>query len=161
MILPVLTEPNPLLHQQSRHLQPEELKLPKIQQLIQDMAETMYTKDGVGIAAPQVGESIQLCVINKEYTASPNEDMVLVNPSWEKASAFKATDIEGCLSVPKIYGDVKRFKKIKVNALNKNGQPLQFVADGTFARIVQHEIDHLQGTLFYEKAKNLREITVE
>jgi len=118
------------------------------------MTETMYKSDGVGIAAPQVGVSIMLCVIAKQF-ATTKEDLILINPVWEKKSVLKTTDTEGCLSVPGIFGEVKRYKKIKVQALDKNGARIEFLANNFFARIVQHEIDHLNGVLFIEKAKNL------
>lgn len=161
MILPIVLEPSPILHQRSKNLTPAEAISPQIQELANDMIETMYAKDGVGLAAPQVGESIQLCVISKECTGKKKKDLVLINPDWQKASPFKLTDMEGCLSAPRIYGEVKRYKKIKVNALGRNGKVIQFIASDLFARVVQHEVDHLQGHLFIEKAKNLREITRE
>jgi peptide deformylase len=123
------------------------------------MVETMYAKDGVGLASVQVGESKQLCVIAKNYnTLNKKQDLCLINPSWTKLSVFKAWDEEGCLSVPGVYGKVKRYTKIKVQALDSNGKLLEFVAEDFFARIIQHEVDHLNGILFIEKAKNLHQI---
>ncbi len=118
------------------------------------MTETMYKSDGVGIAAPQVGASIMLCVIAKQF-AGTKTDLTLVNPVWEKKSLLKTSDTEGCLSVPGVFGEVKRYKKIKVNALDRDGNKIEFLANNFFARIVQHEVDHLNGILFIEKAKNV------
>jgi len=159
MILKIITDPNPILHKKGADLTGADLKSDKIQKLIADMAETMYSSDGVGIAAPQVEQSIQLCVIAKQYNAlNANKDLVLVNPVWVKQSVLKKTDEEGCLSVPNIYGQVKRYTKIKVKALDKTGRPVDFIAKDFSARVIQHEVDHLNGILFIEKAKNLHKI---
>lgn len=154
MILPITTEPNPILHKKGAELTPADLQSAKIQKLITDMTETMYKSDGVGIAAPQVGVSVMLCVIAKQF-ANTKEDLALINPVWEKKSVLKTTDTEGCLSVPGVFGEVKRYKKIKVNALDRDGNKIEFLANNFFARIVQHEVDHLNGILFIEKAKNV------
>jgi len=118
----------------------------------------MYAKDGVGIAAPQVGESIQVCAIAKDFTADKKSDLILINPIWEKKSIKRAWGEEGCLSVPNIFGKVKRCKKILITALDTAGKPIKIEAEDFFARIVQHEIDHLNGILFVDKAKDLYEV---
>ncbi len=159
MVYDIVFEPNPILHKRSLDIDSKEIGSREMQKFIKDMIETMYVKDGVGLAAVQVGKSIQLCVIAKAYNSLNNhEDLCLINPSWKKMSVFQDWDEEGCLSVPGVYGKVKRYKKIHVKALDKHGQPLDFVAEGFFARIIQHECDHLNGHLFIEKAKNLRTI---
>src|SRR3989344_547972 len=156
MVLPIILEPNEILNLAGKDLGLEEIKSEKIQELIKDMIPTMYAKDGVGLAAPQVGESVQLCVIAKNFTPDQKKDLVLINPKWQKVSVFREWDEEGCLSVPEIYGQVRRYKKIKIVALDEKGNKLNFTAENFFARIVQHEVDHLNGILFIEKAKNLR-----
>lgn len=159
MILPIVTEPNKILRQKTTDLKTADFSDAKIKKLISDMAETMRVKDGAGIAAPQVGSSLRICLIDGNFNGlNPKHDLILVNPSWKKASIFKDWDEEGCLSVPEIYGRVKRYKKIKVWALDESGRPLQFTAADFFARVIQHEIDHLDGVLFIDKAKNLRKI---
>ena len=159
MLLEVTLEPNPILHKKGRDLTVAELGKPEMKKLIKNMVETMYVKDGVGIAAPQVGQSLQLCVIAKKFSPiNQNEDLILVNPVWKKMSILKAWDTEGCLSVPLIYGEVKRYTKIKVQALNQHGEKIEFVAKDFPARIVQHEVDHLNGILFIEKARKLQKI---
>ncbi|EKD43172.1 MAG: Peptide deformylase [uncultured bacterium] len=159
MLLEVTLEPNPILHKKGRDLTVAELSTPTIKKLILDMTETMYVKDGVGIAAPQVGESLQLCVIAKKFSPlNKNEDLILVNPVWKKTSILKAWDIEGCLSVPLVYGEVKRYTNIVVQALNQFGEKIEFKAKDFPARIVQHEVDHLNGTLFIEKARKLQKL---
>ncbi len=161
MLLPITTEPNKLLHEVMPELQPADLQTAKFKKLVTDMTETMYTDDGAGIAANQVGVAWQVCVIAKQFTLDKKEDLVLINPRWEKQSIRKNWDTEGCLSVPLIYGDVKRYTKIRVWALDKNGKPLDFIAEHFFARVIQHEVDHLNGHLFIEKAKNLHKIEPE
>jgi len=156
MILPILIEPNKILRQKAAPLSEEKIKTKAFQRLAADMSETMRAKDGVGLAAPQVGESSRLCVIAKEY-AGQKDDLVLINPEWKKLSLLRVLAEEGCLSVPNMAGKVRRYKKIKVRTLDKNGQPINFIAEDMFARIIQHEIDHLDGILFIDKAKDLRQ----
>ena len=155
MILPITIEPNPILHKVSQDLTAAEIKSKKIKGFTVDLTETMYAKDGVGIASVQVGNPIQLCVIAKDFTPDKKADLILINPKFEKASVLREWAEEGCLSVPNIYGSVRRYKKIKVSALNARGEKIEFVAKEFFARIIQHEIDHLNGILFIEKAKKL------
>ncbi|MEK7131756.1 MAG: peptide deformylase [Patescibacteria group bacterium] len=155
MILNVITKPNPLLHQVSKNLTAEEINSPATKEFVVNLIATMYAKDGVGIASVQVGNPIQLCVIAKNFTPDKTADLILINPMFEKASVLREWDEEGCLSVPNIYGSVRRYKKIKVSALNTAGEKIEFVATDFFARIIQHEIDHLNGILFIEKAKKL------
>lgn len=158
MLLPITIEPNPILHKISKTLTLDEIKSKKIKDFIADLTETMYVKDGVGIAAVQVGQPLQLCVIAKNFTPRKDKNLILINPHWEKASILREWDEEGCLSVPNIYGSVRRHKKIKVRALDEDGEELKFVAADFFARIIQHEIDHINGILFIEKAKKLRDL---
>ena len=155
MILEITKEPDPLLHKVSKNLTAEEINSKTTKGFIGDLIETMYAKDGVGIASVQVGNPIQLCVIAKNFTPEKLNDLILINPTFVKASVLREWSEEGCLSVPKIYGSVRRFKKIKVSALNTKGEKIEFVARDFFARIIQHEIDHLNGILFIEKAKKL------
>lgn len=158
MILDVLTEPNKVLRRVGDKVAPADLSTPKIKKFIADLTETMYAKDGVGIAAPQVGNSMQLCVIAKNFTPDKKKDLILVNPVWKKTTTKTAWDSEGCLSVPGIYGEVKRYVEINVTALDENGKPLQFKAKNFFCRIIQHEVDHLNGILFIDKARNLQKV---
>lgn len=125
----------------------------KIRTLLDDMAETMYKADGVGLAAPQIGESIQVVVIDV------GEGLLeLVNPEIVRMEG-EAIDVEGCLSVPQIYGDVKRAAKVSVKYLNRQGKNHRITATGLLARCLQHEIDHLHGRLFIDIATNLRKVT--
>ncbi len=155
MVLPITKEPNPLLHQVSKNLTAEQITSKETKEFLANLIETMYVKDGVGIASVQVGNPIQMCVIARDFTPDKKTDLVLINPKFEKKSVLREWGEEGCLSVPNTYGSVRRFKKIKVSALNEKGEKIEFVATEFFARIIQHEIDHLNGILFIEKAKKL------
>ena len=159
MIYPIVFEPQPMLHAPSKNLTQKEIASKETQQFITDMLATMYAKNGVGLAAIQVGKPVMLCVILKQYNAlNTRKDLVLINPTWQKLSRHQQWDQEGCLSVPGLYGQIKRYTKIKVKALSEKGKPLEFIAEDFFARIVQHEMDHLNGHLYIEKAKDFQTI---
>ncbi|MFH1509052.1 MAG: peptide deformylase [bacterium] len=110
--------------------------------LIRDMKKTMHVKDGVGLAAPQINVSYKICVI-----ATIDNDMVLVNPRIVWFSRKKESMEEGCLSVPDLFCPVTRAFKIKVKAYNEKGEKIKFKAEGMMARVIQHEVDHLNGIL--------------
>ena len=117
------------------------------------MAETMYHSEGVGIAAPQVGETIRAVVVDVDREAR-NKRYDLINPviTLREGSAI---DNEGCLSCPDLFGDVERAAKIRVEYLNRFGKKKTLDAEGLLARCIQHEIDHLDGQLFIDIAKNI------
>ncbi len=121
--------------------------------LLDDMAETMYKAEGVGLAAPQINQSLQLVVLD-----DGNGLIELINPEILEHSEETEMGVEGCLSVPGYYGSVSRYKKIKVRALNRHGKTVIYEPEDFLARIFQHEIDHLYGKLFIEKAENLRRV---
>ncbi len=160
-MLDIVKVPAESLRQKSTQVDITSISTDEIQNLIRDMIPTMYIDDGIGLAAPQVGKNIRLCIIGKEAlkldkkNVLPLEDLVLINPIWQKTSLRKEIDTEGCLSVPKTFGKVKRYRHIEVVALDKNGHKLQFEAHDFFARVIQHEIDHLDGILFIDKAKSI------
>jgi len=149
-LLPIKIYPCPVLRQKSQELKSEELQKKDIQQLILDMEKTMKEKDGVGLAAPQIGRSIRVAVINTE-----DGSLVLINPKILRKFWKKEILEEGCLSLPEIFGLVKRSTKIKLVALNKKGKKVKFTASGMFARVIQHEVDHLDGVLFIDRAKEI------
>ncbi len=168
-MLPIIKLPTPSLRQRSIEIDRETLLSPDVQQLIKDMIPTMYGDDGIGLAAPQVARNIRVCIVGKEAVHMDNrpngkekskvdKDLVLVNPVWERVSKKTAWDTEGCLSVPKKYGKVKRYTEIKVSAWDEKGNPLEFVAKKFFARVIQHEVDHLDGVLFIDKAKGVYDV---
>lgn len=162
MIYEIVFEPTKMLHEPSKNVPVTEITSRPMQKFFKDMVETMYVKDGVGLAAIQLGKPINVCVIAKAYnTATLNEDLCLINPSYTAFSKDKEFDEEGCLSVPGYYGQIDRSTKIKVTALDKKGKPLEFEAVDFFARIIQHEIDHLNGHLYIDRAKAIRKSDVK
>ena len=131
---------------------------PELQTLIDDMVETMRAAPGVGLAAPQVAESLQ--VITIEYSEEDEEGVpprlyTLVNPQITRVSSEMITATEGCLSVPGIVGEVERHEAITVKAQNRRGQPVTIKAKGWLARIFQHEVNHLEGVLFTDLTDQL------
>lgn len=118
--------------------------------LINDMLETMYHHNGLGLAAPQLGISKRIIVVD----AGNGESIKLLNPSIVDSHG-ENTGAEGCLSLPGVYGEVSRAEKVVVEALNENNVPVRLNAEGLLARILQHEIDHLNGVLFIDKAIRL------
>jgi len=155
----------PVLRQVARDLTLVELRSPAIQTLIDDMIETMHDADGAGLAAPQVYESIQLCVIelnkNPRYPDAPEIPLtILANPvvtSTVENPADALTDensilmYEGCLSVTGLRGQVRRPRQVSVQALDRFGVPLAFTWAGVMASVVQHETDHLNGMLYVDR----------
>ncbi|OGF28371.1 peptide deformylase [Candidatus Falkowbacteria bacterium RIFOXYC2_FULL_47_12] len=130
----------------------------KIRRLISDMELTMKEKDGVGLAGPQVGQTIRVIIINTK-----DGPLAMVNPKITKKSWRKESGEEGCLSIPDFYGSVKRHKKINVIYTDKHNKKIKLAAEGLFARVIQHEIDHLNGVLFidYLPKKNLKDLPEE
>lgn len=123
----------------------------RIKKFCDDMALTMLEKDGIGLAAPQIGLNLRLAVINTK-----EGPLHIFNPEITKFSWAKEWGEEGCLSVPKVFGQVKRSKKIICRYLDKNGEEKSIQASGLMARVFQHEIDHLDAILFIDKAKKIR-----
>ena len=156
----------PVLRRVARPLSVEELKSPAIQSLIDDMIDTMHDADGAGLAAPQVYESVQLCVIeiskNPRYPEAVDIPLtVLVNPVVTPAVTSPPERLapedsiamfEGCLSVTGMRGQVVRPRRVRVQALDRSGAPLDFVWEGMRASVVQHETDHLNGVLYVDRA---------
>ncbi len=158
----IVTLPDPVLRRKAKAVTEFGKDL---QTLIDDMIETMRDAPGVGLAAPQVGVSERLAVI--EYVEDeddedeavegvaeppkppkPKQLYVIINPEIVKASEEKIMGIEGCLSIPGLLGEVERHEALQVKALNRHGKPVKLKVDGWLARIFQHEIDHLNGVLF-------------
>lgn len=161
-ILEILTYPNPILREISKPVAVFDAKLKK---LIEDMLETMYDARGIGLAAAQVGELKQLLVIDTrpkdeagrryeydemtELEQALPQPLILINPKIVKGYGSTTFD-EGCLSVPTFFDTVKRFEKIDVKAVDHQGKPFEFTVDGLLAICIQHEMDHLNGTLFID-----------
>ncbi|MBW7934840.1 MAG: peptide deformylase [Gemmatimonadaceae bacterium] len=113
--------------------------------LIDDMFETMYAAQGIGLAAPQVGRTERICVVDVE-----GEVFAFVNPEIVGTEGPKEKAEEGCLSIPDVYGDVERPARVTVRALDRDGTPFEVTAEGLLGRCFQHEIDHLHGKLFLD-----------
>lgn len=152
--LPILTYPHPILAQKAK---PVPLVDETIKKLVDDMAETMYAAPGIGLAAPQVGKLWRIVVIDVDYNdedGRPNL-RVLINPEIIKREGSITWD-EGCLSVPGITEEVKRAAKATVRALDRDGKMQEIEATGLLAVCMQHEIDHLDGTLFIDHLSRLK-----
>ncbi len=148
--LEVMKAGHPVLKQVA---EPVDFVNKKLRSFIEDMVETMYESDGVGLAAPQVGLSQRIIVLD-----DGNGLLELVNPEITKKEGSQI-GLEGCLSVPGYYGNVDRYDKITVKALDKYNKKKIIKAEGFLARILQHEIDHLDGHLFIEKASDIHRIS--
>ena len=147
-LLEVLKAGNPVLKRVSVPVERVDKKLKK---LMDDMAETMYENDGVGLAAPQIGQNIRLVVIDCQDEHGLLE---LINPKITFKEG-EVVDTEGCLSVPEIYGEVTRAAKVKVEFMNRRGKIQHLTATGLLARCIQHELDHLEGQLFIDIATSV------
>jgi|SRR5581483_10103676 len=149
MVLQILTYPNPALRAPT---EPVVFPLSKeIQKLTKDMMDTVRQADGIGLAAPQVGKSVKVIIVNLEKNGVPI--MVLYNPKIV-SKGFKKVEIEeGCLSIPGVFGNVKRPKKVTIQAQNAEGKTVKFSDEGWISRVAQHEIDHINGRLIIDLIK--------
>jgi len=133
------------------------------QKLVDDMRETMHDYEGVGLAAPQVHESLRLAVIEVPGSEDRSEAevpfMVLANPVITPMDEEREPGWEGCLSVPDLRGTVPRLKRLKLDALDRHGKPYSLEASGFFARVIQHECDHLDGHVYLDRMADLRSLT--
>jgi len=146
MILPILTYPHPTLRQKAEIVKDVGKEIRK---LAENMAETMYNAPGVGLAAPQIGQSLQLIVIDPTGQKAQGL-MVLINPKIVAAEG-EVEEEEGCLSIPDFYFKIKRYAKVRVKGYDPlKEKTIEIEADGLLARIFQHEIDHLEGTLIID-----------
>lgn len=151
-VLEILHYPNPILNKKSFPVHTIDAT---IRQLAKDMAETMYAAPGVGLAAPQIGHSLRLAVIDITPADQPKNLQVLINPEIVNAEG-ECTWEEGCLSVPDCSEEVKRKKKITVRYQNLEGETLEMIGEDLLAIALQHEIDHLDGILFIDRLSRLK-----
>ena len=152
-IRPIITDGHPTLRKVAKKVDPKEIADPLFQQLIDDMFETMYAAPGVGLAAPQVNVSKRMFVMDVQD--DEHEPAVVINPKIESAEE-EIEMTEGCLSVPGYVGEITRYKRMAVSGLDRNGQKIRLEGEGLYAQCLQHEIDHLNGVLYIDKAKNVR-----
>ncbi|MFH1610577.1 MAG: peptide deformylase [Patescibacteria group bacterium] len=148
MILDILTYPNENLRERSVEISSDELKSDEFQQFIDSLSETMLKEDGAGLAAPQVNEQKRVVVVNIDASGKSQE---FINPKILKKSLRKTIIDEGCLSVPGKFGSVKRPRRIKVKYQDRKGDLHKIKCDDYLSRVLQHELDHLDGILFIDK----------
>jgi peptide deformylase len=132
-----------------------------IRKLAKDMLQTMYSSDGIGLAAPQVGINKQLIVIDCEPDQPTNPPLILINPQIVGYGDQLCNAEEGCLSIPGVYMEVIRPETIEVSYKDENGRPRKLKASGLLARAIQHEMDHLNGVMFVDRVENGLALTEE
>ena len=168
-ILKVARMGHPVLRAKARALHPSEIRTPAVQQLLDDMFATMKEYQGIGLAAPQVHHGLRLFVAG--FAADPGaadegerDDhdvplMALINPEITVVGRETVEDWEGCLSIPDVRGRVPRARRITVRAYNREGKKIEIAASGFTARVIQHETDHLDGILFFDRMKSFETLT--
>lgn len=166
-ILKVSRMGHPILRTKAHPIEPKRITSPEVQRLIDDMFDTMREYSGIGLAAPQVHEDLRLFVAGTKArtlgsTIGDDEDMpliALVNP--EITLVGEATELgwEGCLSIPDMRGRVPRAREVRVKAFDRTGRAMSFTATGFPARVIQHEYDHLDGVLFFDRMTSLESLT--
>ena len=175
MLLKIVAVGHPVLRQTPRALTPKEIRSPEIKDLIEHMRETLREAPGVGLAAPQVGQSLSLAVIEdrseyhkaateaelKERERVPVDFHVLINPRIELLSDSQVSFFEGCLSLPGFMAEVPRSHSVRVTCLDHHGKQKVIEAKGWYARILQHEIDHLQGKIYIDRMQSPTFSTVD
>jgi len=160
-VLPIVRLGHPTLRTPAEPVTLERLATPPLQQLLVDLADTMRAAEGVGLAAPQVGIGLQIFVYEVVDEADPAGGIplhVVVNPMIEPHAGELLYDWEGCLSIPDLRGLVPRHPEVRVRGFDAAGAPLDYVADGFEARIVQHEFDHLNGVVFLDRMRDLQSL---
>jgi peptide deformylase len=161
-ILKVARMGHPVLRQKARALDLGEIRTPLVQKLIDDMIETMVEYHGVGLAAPQVHESLRLFVASLDHDEageSASTPTAIINPEITPLGAEVEEDWEGCLSIPDIRGRVPRAVEIKVRAWDRDGERIELHARHYPARVIQHETDHLDGILFFDRMRSFTSLT--
>jgi len=153
MILDILKFPDPFLRDPA---EPVEDIDESVQQLIEDMAATMYEAPGVGLAATQIGDKRSIFVYDRSPSEAQREYGVVINPKIVSSEGQLVSENEGCLSVPDFRSDVKRASAVVVEGIDRKGKPVRLETEGFLAVVMQHEIDHLNGTLFIDRISALK-----
>ena len=158
-ILKVARIGHPAVRAAARAVAPEALRTPEVQRLIEDMIETMHEYDGVGLAAPQVHVGLRLAVIEIQASDERTQEgvplTVLVNPRVTPGGGAQEDGWEGCLSVPELRGVVSRYRRVTLDALDREGRPYRIEAGEFFARVIQHECDHLDGSVYLDRMRGM------
>ena len=141
---------------EAKHVDKDALAIPAVQTLIDNMIETMVEYTGVGLAAPQVHESLSIAVIESHGPRGDVPLTVLVNPDVTVLDEELIEDWEGCLSIPELRGRVPRWRKLQVDALDRHGHRVELVAEGFAARVIQHEFDHLMGKVYLDRMRDFK-----
>lgn len=162
-ILKVARMGHPVLRTRARALDRAEIRTPLVQKLIDDMIETMEEYHGVGLAAPQVHESLRIFIAGLEEDGDGDEPtlaaMPFINPEIVTLGSEQVMDWEGCLSIPDIRGQVPRHRRVRIRALDRDGKRIERELDDFPARVVQHENDHLDGVLFFDRMSSFETLT--
>jgi len=152
MVLEIVKYPHPALKAQAK---PVEKIDDTVHRLIEDMIETIRQAPGIGLAAPQVGQSKQVMIADISSVEPDNDLIVLINPQVAEADG-EMVDEEGCLSVLDFMSEIKRYARVKVCGLNREGERVEIMGEGLLARVLQHEIDHLNGILILDRVSSLK-----
>ncbi len=152
----IITYPHPTLRHKAKPLKRVDAEL---RQVVRQMFDLMYEAKGVGLAANQVDLPLRLFVVNLKASPDEGEELVFINPVVSNPKGSEEAE-EGCLSLPGLYGQVRRPKQVKVNAYNLEGQEMSAELTGLFARVVQHELDHLDGVLFTDRLSETGQLDV-
>src|SRR6185295_7866216 len=159
-ILKVERMGHPVLRERARPLDKSDLKSASVQKLIDDMIDTMHEYHGVGLAGPQVHEGLRIFVgLLDEEASATSEALVVINPEIVPNSAATEEGWEGCLSIPDIRGMVPRYTDITLKALDRTGRAIELALKNFPARVAQHETDHLDGVLFFDRMKSMQSLT--
>ena len=163
-ILKVARLGHPVLRAKAKPIDPAAITSPEVQKLIDDMIDTMQEYHGIGLAAPQVHESVRIFIagIEKKDPRTGETEIVthaIVNPEITAIGRDLVEDWEGCLSIPDIRGQVPRYKRVRVRALDREGSRIELPLADFPARVVQHENDHLDGVLFFDRMQSLASMT--
>jgi peptide deformylase len=157
-VLKVAKLGSPVLRARSSEIETHDLKKGRLKDFFEDLMETMLEYNGTGLAAPQVNTPLRIVLYEVHAERRPKTDAVpptiLVNPSFEVIDPTEVEDFEACLSVPFLAAKVPRPKKIRVRALDSSGKPVEFVAEDFHARVVLHESDHLDGTVYLDRVRD-------
>ena len=156
----IIHDGHPTLRKVAKKVDPRELDDALFQQLIDDMFVTMYEAPGIGLAAPQSNVSKRIFTIDLQDDDEAHGPFVVINPKFAETRG-EIESLEGCLSVPGKVGEITRYEFVAVTGLDRNGRKIRLEGDGLFARCLQHEIDHLNGVLYIDKAKNVRDAVTE
>src|SRR5688572_19851091 len=159
-ILKVARMGHPVLRQKARAIEKHELRSPLLQKFIDDMIETMHEYAGIGLAAPQVHEGMRLFVAHLDADGDGDADAVaVINPEITIVGSEIKEGWEGCLSIPDIRGMVPRAFHVRLTALDRDGRPFEMEATDFPARVIQHETDHLDGVLFFDRMRSFQSLT--